>query len=49
MATLSGVPPTLDFPIYRGDTTIRTVRVKNRSTRQLEDLTGAVAPVAEAL
>lgn len=40
---LDSTPPIADFHIYKGDTFVRTFRVKQRSTRQLLDLTGATA------
>lgn len=43
MTSIIDIPPTVDISIYRNDTEIKTVRVKNRTTRQLEDLTGVTA------
>jgi len=43
MTIIDGTPPTVDITIYRNDTEVKTVRVKNRATRQLEDLTGVTA------
>lgn len=40
---LDSTPPIADFRIYKGDTFVRTFRVKQRITRQLLDLTGATA------
>ena len=43
MATLDSIPPIANFTIYKGDTFVKTFRIKNRATRQLQDLTGATA------
>lgn len=43
MTTLDSTPPIANFTIYKGDTFVNTFRIKNRATRQLQDLTGATA------
>ena len=43
MTSIIDIPPTADMYIYRNDTEVKTVRKKDRNTRQLEDLTGATA------
>lgn len=43
MTTLDSTPPIANFTIYRGDTFVKTFRIKQRSTRQLQDLTGSTA------
>lgn len=43
MTTLDSTPPIANFTLYRGDTFVKTFRIKQRSTRQLQDLTGATA------
>jgi hypothetical protein len=43
MVLIDNTPPIADFRIYKGDSFVKAFRVKNRSTRQLVDLTGATA------
>ena len=38
MTTFNNTPPLSNFTIYRGDTFVKTSRIKQRSTRQLQDL-----------
>jgi len=43
MTILDDTPAKLDLIIYRNDTQVKTVSVKNKTNRQLEDLTGVTA------